>query len=228
MSILVDFRVSTDRFELGRFIAECDGLEAEFERIVPTEDRAVPYVWVTGEPGTLAELTERLETSDKTNGVTVLDELTIDSSDRCMYLYRVEWIVDTLDIVRGIIDADGAILEGETTDGYWFLRFRFRDHEDVAAFYQYLADHEITDFSIDSIYELTERTDRESDSLTHEQREALTIAAQRGYFALPREANLGELGGDLGITQQAMSERIRRGVRDVVFDTLNLPAHVDG
>lgn len=225
MSILVNLIVSTDRFELGRFIAQYEGLEAELERIVPTEDRVVPYVWVTGDPGTLADLTRRLDSSDKTNDVTVLDELSINDSERRMFLYRIEWVLDDLDVVRGIVKADGAILEGETTNDYWHLRFRFRDHGDVAEFYQYLADREFTDFTIDSIYELTERMDRRSEPLTHEQREALTLAAQRGYFDIPREANLGDLGDELGITQQAMSERVRRGVRNVVFETLNLPVH---
>jgi predicted DNA binding protein len=223
MSILVDLHLSTERFELGRVLRPYEGIEAELERIVPTGDRAIPYVWVSSDPETLADLTEAFEANDRTGDITVLDELTIDSSDRQMWLYRIEWSLVDPDVVKGIVDAGGTILEGESTDGYWQLRLRFREHGDVAEFYRYLTDHEITDFSVDSIHELTNQRDRRSDPLTPEQREALTLAAQRGYFTSPREASLREIGDELGITQQATSGRIRRGVRNVVFDTLNLP-----
>ena len=223
MSILVEFSISTDRFALGNFISRYEGLEAELERIVPTEDRAIPYVWVTGPPETLDELTDTLDESGKTDDVTVLDDLSVNNSGNRSYLYRIEWVLDDLDIIKGIISAQGSVLEGEASNHYWRLRFRFEKHQRVAEFYQYLADNEITDFTIDSIYELTNSSGRDSKTLTPQQREALTVAAQDGYFDIPRETNLKAIGDELGITQQATSERVRRGVRNVVFDTLTLP-----
>lgn len=223
MTILVEFRISTDRFELGSFIGRQTGVTGELERIVPTEKRAIPYVWATGTPDALAALTDTFETSDKTEAVAILDELQVSHSEHHQYLYRVEWILDELDIIKGIIDADGAILEGESAEGYWYLRFRFSDHSDVADFYQYLADNGITDFSIDSLYELRERAGRGSQTFTDDQREALTLAAERGYFDMPRQTSLDAIGEELGITQQATSERIRRGVRNGMFELLNIP-----
>ncbi|WP_144919958.1 helix-turn-helix domain-containing protein [Halorubrum salsamenti] len=222
MTILVDFGISVERFELGGFVADL-ALEAELERIVPTGDRVIPYVWVSGESETLDSLTESLEASDKTNSVAVLDELLIDGSEEYQRLYRIEWVAGDLDVIKGIIDADGAVLEGKSTNDYWRLRFRFPDHQNVAEFYQYLADNDITDFRIDSIYQLKQRSDRGSKPWTPEQREALAAAAERGYFDVPRDASLEEIGGTLGITQQAASERVRRGVRNVVHDALGLP-----
>lgn len=222
MTIVVDFGISVDRFELGGFVADL-ALEAELERVVPTGDRVIPYVWVTGESTALDSLTETLETSDKTRSVAVLDELLIDGSEERQRLYRVEWVTDDLDVIKGIVDADGAVLEGKSTNDYWRLRFRFPDHQNVAEFYQYLADNDITDFRIDSIYQLEQRSDRGSKPWTPEQREALAAAAERGYFDVPRDASLEEIGGVLGITQQAASERVRRGVRNVVRDALDLP-----
>lgn len=223
MSILVDFRISTDRFELGDFIAAQEGTEAELERIVPTGDQAIPYVWVTGEPASLEQLRETLAASEKTTDVSVLDRLMIDDSDREQHLIRVEWILDELDIIRGILDAEGAILEGESLNHHWALQFRFQSHEQVATFYQFLTENEVRDFRIQSIYELDSRSDRNQANLTPEQREALVVAADAGYFDIPRETDLTTVGEDLGITQQAASERVRRGVRNVVFDELDMP-----
>ncbi|MUW14187.1 bacterio-opsin activator [Halorubrum sp. CBA1125] len=224
MTILVEFGISNERFALGEHIGRHAALSAELERVVPTGDNAIPYVWVTGAPETLAELVDTLESSDAVGSVSVRDQLSISDTSDEEHLFRIVWDLEELDVVRGIIESGGTILEGECVDHSWVLRLRFSAHEDVAAFYQYLTDHGITEFTIDSIYELQTRSGRGgSNDLTREQREALALAANRGYFESPREVTLEEIGADLGITQQAVSDRIRRGVRQVVHSTLNIP-----
>jgi predicted DNA binding protein len=224
MTILVEFSIATDRFKLGNFIEQHDGLSAELERIVPIDDEVIPYVWVTGPPQILKKLTDKLEESEFTTSVAVLDELTITDSKDHHYLYRIGWDLTELDIVKGIINSQGDIIEGESLGSYWLLRFRFDDHSQMASFYQYLADNQITDFTIESIYELTTRAGRgKTYNLTPEQREALTLAAMRGYFDMPRDVTLEEIGDELDISQQAASQRVRRGIRHIVFDVLNIP-----
>jgi predicted DNA binding protein len=56
--------------------------------------------------------------------------------------------------------------------------------------------------------------------LTDQQYDALTAACEAGYFAVPRETDLDELSDDLGISHQALSERIRRGTEALVTETL--------
>lgn len=53
-----------------------------------------------------------------------------------------------------------------------------------------------------------------------EQREALILAVERGYFAVPRETKLEEIAEELGITRQAASERVRRGAETVLRKSL--------
>lgn len=224
MAILVEFGISNERFALGELIARHEALSAELERIVPTGDEAIPYVWVRGPPDDLAELTSTLESSDAVRSVSVLDQLSISETTDEEHLFRIVWDLEELDIIQGIVASGGNILEGECVNHSWLLRFRFSDHEDVASFYQYLTDHDITAFTIDSIYELKNRSERGgSDDLSHEQREALAIAANRGYFESPRKVTLEEIGQELGITQQAVSNRIRRAVKQVVHSALNIP-----
>lgn len=219
----MEFAISTDRFELGDLVSRQTGLRAELERIVPTGNNAIPYVWVTGSAEGLADLTSVLEASEVITSVDILDELTTRDGDD-QYLYRIEWKLGQLDIIRGIIESAGAILEGESVNGYWVLRFRFEGHSNMAEFYQYLVDNDITDFSIETITELQSGGERgPTANLTPEQREALRLAAQEGYFESPREVTLEELGTELGITQQAVSQRLRRATRHIVFDVLHLP-----
>lgn len=223
MSILVEFQIAAERFKLGEHIARHDDLRVELERIVPIEDHAVPYLWVTGPPGTLDALTETLNESDAISSVTTLDRLEVNGSDRKQQLYRVEWVLDELDVIKGIV-AEGVMMEGECVNSDWTLRFRFPDHDHVAQFYQYLADNDITDFSIRSIFELQSRSERgQQYDLTPDQREAITLAAQRGYFDTPRQVTLDELGEELDISEQAISQRIRRANRNIIFAALNYP-----
>lgn len=56
--------------------------------------------------------------------------------------------------------------------------------------------------------------------VTSAQREALLAALERGYFSLPRETTLEEIAADLGITEQALSARLRRGQANLVENTL--------
>lgn len=56
--------------------------------------------------------------------------------------------------------------------------------------------------------------------LSHQQRDALILALERGYFDVPRGVTLTEIGDELGITQQATSERIRRAAQKVLRSVL--------
>ncbi len=57
--------------------------------------------------------------------------------------------------------------------------------------------------------------------LTETQREALVLAYERGYFDTPRETSLEEIADEIGITQQSLSSRLRRGHRRLIKATLS-------
>ncbi|MEA5389123.1 helix-turn-helix domain-containing protein [Haloarculaceae archaeon H-GB11] len=56
--------------------------------------------------------------------------------------------------------------------------------------------------------------------MTETQREALVLAYERGYFDSPRKVSLEEVAEELGITQQSLSSRLRRGHRRLIGATL--------
>lgn len=64
--------------------------------------------------------------------------------------------------------------------------------------------------------------------LTEKQREAVTLAARRGYFETPSRASLGELAAELGVSPQAVSKRVRGGVEKLVETVLGDCAEPDG
>jgi hypothetical protein len=59
-------------------------------------------------------------------------------------------------------------------------------------------------------------------SLTGAQREAIRVAADRGYFKVPREVSLKEIAEQLGVSEQAVSQRLRRGLGNLVAGSVEI------
>jgi len=49
-------------------------------------------------------------------------------------------------------------------------------------------------------------------NLTEKQREALEAAYAVGYYDVPKTGQLADIARELDLTQQAVSERLRRGI----------------
>lgn len=60
--------------------------------------------------------------------------------------------------------------------------------------------------------------------LSAKQREALVAAWEAGYYRVPREATLGDIATSLDISEQSVSQRLRRGIHSLVGATLVGPA----
>jgi predicted DNA binding protein len=56
--------------------------------------------------------------------------------------------------------------------------------------------------------------------LTSAQREALTLAFESGYYDVPADVTLDSLSEMLGITSQALSERLNRGTKRLIESAL--------
>jgi predicted DNA binding protein len=56
--------------------------------------------------------------------------------------------------------------------------------------------------------------------LTSAQHEALTLAFESGYYDVPADVTLDSLSKMLGITSQALSERLTRGTKTLIESTV--------
>ncbi len=212
MSVILEFTVDSAEFTLGQVLSNGADRRLELERIVPTGDAIMPFVWVTADEFTAFE--EHVRDSPRVKALHALDR--IDGKG----LYRIEW-ADRRDdhLIGGIAMAEAAVLEARG-DEHWMFRLRFTDHERLSQFHNYLTDHDIR-IHIERTYTLSEETERgHRFDLSEEQREALVLALRRGYFDTPSEASLDELAAELDITRQALSNRIRRGTETVLRKTL--------
>ena len=63
-------------------------------------------------------------------------------------------------------------------------------------------------------------TDGKEYNLTADQRTALELAYNRGYFESPRGATQEDPGDELDITRQAVSSLLQRGIDQLIASTL--------
>lgn len=214
MSVILDFTVDNDQFRLGQVLSGPPSMNIELERIVPTGDAVMPFLWVEGDDYDAFD--EKVLASTHVDELVELDNLE-DST-----LYRIRWNGTHNDIIQGISET-GATILGAHNDSGWEFHIRFNDQDSLSQFHNYCSEQDI-DIQILRTYTVTERTEsHHMFDLTDEQREAIILGLREGYFDTPSEASLSELADELDITQQAVSKRIRRGEKQVLSDAL-LPA----
>lgn len=211
MTVILEFTIDEKDFEVGRLLSGQEGAYIELERIVPAGDSIMPFFWVRG--GDKSTLEADVTQSKLIKNLVLVDQV---EDNR---LYRVEWVSEYEDLVRAINNNEGTILDARR-DGKWYFQLRFIDHQHLAEFYNFCTSNNV-EIHIDRVYTLTEESlqGRVFD-LTNEQREALVLAVKRGYFATPRETSMSELADELGISQQAFSDRLRRGNEKILQNVL--------
>ncbi|WP_254535736.1 helix-turn-helix domain-containing protein [Halomarina litorea] len=211
MATLITATIPAEEFALAQTL---DGVpEATFdcEKLVETgDDSVMPLLWVRAP--NFDALDEVLDADDTTRDVTLLTDL---GEER---LYRMEWVNQIPVVLRMITNSEATILSAATDGDQWVLRVLYPSREGLSDTVEFCEEQGLS-FDVRSVREL-EGEPAGRHGLTEGQYEALTAAAERGYFAVPREVELADLAEDLDISHQALSERIRRGIESLVVDTL--------
>ncbi|NKE35628.1 bacterio-opsin activator [Natronococcus sp. JC468] len=218
MSVIVEFSVETEEFVFGSALETVEHMAIELEAIVPVGGQVVPYFWATG---TGFEAFERHVAADPgIESITQIDR--IDGTA----LYRAVWTRDVDGLLGGLAETEAVVLEAMTTDGGWQFRVRFPGNDLLGRFSEYCTEHGIS-IHVGRVHPLAEasRAGRLFE-LTPGQREAIVLAVRRGYFEVPRRTDLSAIASELGISQQAASERVRRGA-DTVLRTALLASRFD-
>ncbi|QZP39564.1 helix-turn-helix domain-containing protein [Halobaculum magnesiiphilum] len=207
MSVIAEFSIEADQFLLGRIIAEFPNLAVEIERVVPTGNRIMPYIWGYGED--LDEFVSAMQDHRNVKSIIAVDQ--VDNQA----LYKIEWEDPTEQLIAGIAETTATILKARSND-VWTFEIRFEDHKGLAEFNEYCTAHGI-EYSLERVSALTDSQYFEkSYALTKPQYEALSLAVEYGYFEIPREVTYKELAEQLDISEQAVSERVRRATNKVL------------
>lgn len=108
------------------------------------------------------------------------------------------------------------LLEATWCEGWWHIRLRLPDRESIGDVREWCSDAGV-DFELDGLFTDDGPSGRDS-VLTPEQREVLATAHELGYFEIPRQHTLAEVAEELDLSSQAVSERLRRGYKQLVTE----------
>lgn len=212
MSVIATFEVAGKDFILGDVLESRPALRVRVEQVVPTDERVIPYLWAS------AESVEAVETALRAamdvESFQVVEEIDGD------VLVRVAWRAGLDGLLDAIADTSATVFEAVGEGGHWSLTVRFDTREALSAFYQRCADLGIP-LDVVRVHGPDPPGNTAADfGLTETQRQTLQFALDAGYFDVPRGTNLVDLATDLGISDTAVSQRLRRGIATVLRATL--------
>ncbi|QLK25188.1 helix-turn-helix domain-containing protein [Natrinema zhouii] len=211
MATEATFTVPSDEFPLGSVFERLPDVTIELERIIPARDVVVPYFWVRG------TAIDDIESAFPDHPGVKRIELVDSVEDE--YLLRVEWTLEYDGVLSTLTETRIPLIKAVGTNQQWTFDVRGDDRSDIATFQNRCRELEIP-ITLTKLHALTPiETDTEA-ALTDPQQEALILAYDRGYFNSPREVTMEELGAELGITQQAVASRLRRGIDQILGGTL--------
>ena len=205
MSAVAIVDVPAEAVHLGGAADATPEARIRLDRIVPLGGSFVPYLWVRSESVPAVEAA--LQRADATASVEVVEQFGDEA------LVRAEWRRGD-GVFDLVCDADGAVLEAVGEDGTWRLTLRFPTRDALGAFYRACGEHEIP-VTLVNVHG-ADPPGSAPNYLTDAQAEALSAALELGYFEVPRRATLTDLATELGVSDSAVSQRLRRGVGAVL------------
>ncbi|WP_293027548.1 helix-turn-helix domain-containing protein [Natronococcus sp.] len=203
MSVITEIRVPPDDFELGQILSLEHASAVELETLVPSGGATVPLFWVY-EPVENGFL-DTVERYPTVNSVTEMDVF----EDRT--LFKLDWDATQDHLFECVLENDGQILGATGSAEGWNFEIRFSDREGLSQCQDCCEDARIS-LKITRIYNPTDPEAGPWYGLSEPQREALTLAVQMGYYDIPRGCTTAELANEFGISDQAVTERLRRAV----------------
>ena len=211
MSVIAEISIPAVDFELGRVMELTQPATAELESFVPAGGRAVPYFWVYN--ADFASFEDRVLRESAVDAIEVVDCY----DDRV--LYTVDWAAENDSVFRTIRSVDAYVLSAVGTNDSWQFELRFPSRDAMSTFQDRCQDHGIS-FEVRRVYNPSEPGQGPWFGQTDRQREALVLAVERGYYDIPRTCTTVELAEELGISDQAVTERLRRAINTLTNNTI--------
>lgn len=211
MSVIVELTLPAESFELGQMLRVEGETRVTLETMVPLGGRPTPFVRVRNDARDSFEESVREHPSvEKITEIAAHDDET---------LYALEWEPSSGTLFERLLEADVALLGASGSADTWQFELRFPSHEALSEFQEYYTEQGVA-VSIDRLYNPTKPDAGPWYGLTPPQRETLTRAVEAGYYSLPRKVSTAELAEEFDISDQAVTERLRRGITGLVTNTL--------
>lgn len=212
MNVIVELSIPSHEFELGRILTMEGDTNIVLETLVPLGDRSVPFFRVQGARDSF----ERAVSDHR-----AVADIQVVSSNDDETIYALDWDVSSDTFFEGVLDTDANILEARGVERNWRFELRFPSHDALSTFQDYCIEQGIP-IEVMGLYNPTDPDAGPWYGLTAMQRTALSRAVEAGYYSIPREVSTRELAAEFDISDQAMTERLRRAIINLVESTLLL------
>lgn len=206
MSVIAEIQIEGE-FVLTELLADLPDVPIQLERVVPAGERTVPLIWIhTDDP----EPTEaHLRDHRLVESLTRLDTF----EDRA--LYRIEWHEQPDSVFEELQTRQADLLDAVGVGESWTFELRFPTHGALSEFHDHCIEAGLS-IVVDRVYRPSDSETTARYGLTDAQYDTLVVALENGYFDVPRGIVTEELGERLGVSDQAVVERIRRGLTNVL------------
>lgn len=210
MSYIANFGIPVEALPGEEMLTNEDDVQIEIERVVPSNNRVFPFLWIWGSSHEKISCCLRSEPELAT--VERLAEVENGT------LVKASWDTSSK-IINRIQRSQTAILNAVGTKQGWEFQVRAEDREGFQAFQHAFSQNGVP-IQVRKVQQLPQLGKDSPLSLTEAQQEILVTAYREGYFEEPRQTSQEELGERFGISPRAVSDRLRRGVRNLIVDEL--------
>jgi predicted DNA binding protein len=210
VSVVVTLCLPASEFELGRVLAVEEPATVTLESMVPLGERSVPFFRVTGGR-------EHFEVAARDHQS--VNTIRLVSTYDGEALYALDWDARENGFFDGVMATDGSLFEATGTASEWTFDLRFPTHESLGAFQEHCMDESIP-IDIQRIYNPTTPDAGPWYGLSDPQRETLARAVEMGYYDVPRQRSTKELADEFDLSDQAVIERLRRGINNLITNTI--------
>jgi len=214
MSVIAELRVAEEEFELGRILQSADPLDIELETMVPLRERPVPFFLVHD------DVSESFETRVARHPS--VDEVREIERHNGEVLFALRWDVSQDHFFDAISEVGAQLIAAQSAGRTWAFEIRFPSHDALSEFKERCDDARIA-IEVDRIYNPTKPESGPWFGLTEPQRETLVRAVEGGYYEIPRRMSTKDLAEEFGISDQAITERLRRAIIALTEHTISVP-----
>lgn len=218
MATILEFEIPIEEFVLEDTLAKLPDVNIEIERVVADDpDRITPYVWARADD--FDALEAAIEDDPTVEDLTTLSETNREHS------YQIRWQGSIDRLVSLLTRHEGTVTRATGSADGWNFRVLFPNHETLSLAHDCLQDAGFS-LSVKAVYEAKDDGHIQY-GLTKTQHDTLVAAFEAGYYNVPRGESLTDLAANLGLSHQALSERLRRATGTLVESTL-IVGNMDG
>ena len=211
MSVIAHLRIPADSFELGRIVPLEGKTNIALNAMVPLGEEAVPLFTVYNDGG--GSFKDRVSDHPSVKSIKTV------SSHEDETVFALNWNIERDIFFQGMLEVGAHLLSATGAGDWWKFEIRFRDHEALKEFQEYCHGGRIQ-LDLRRIYNPTKPDSGEWYGLSSAQRDTLLRAVQTGYYSIPRQISTQDLADEFDISDQAVTERLRRAIMELVENTL--------